>query len=244
MGEAYISMFDKLKAGTEIVDLSYTLEEGMPAWPTQARYSSTIYESYDYGDEALHSGIALSEHTGTHIDAPKHFVPGGCPIDEMPPSAVMGRGVKIDAAGKLPKGLFTKREILDFEEKNGRIKAGDIVMLRFGWDEKYGLQPNSANYLRDWPGLDKDAAGYLAEKRAAAVGCDTLSLDAYGQAGNPCHHLLLGQNIPIIENLCNLSKIPIFTYVFGLPNKFKGGSGSPIRIVAFLEGPGAAAGAV
>jgi kynurenine formamidase len=244
MAESYIDMFDKLKTGSKIVDLSYTLEEGMPAWPTQARYGSTVYESYDYGDEALHSGIILSEHTGTHIDAPRHFVSGGRPIDEMPPSAVMGRGVKIDALGKVKRGLLTMGEILGFEEKNGEIKAGDIVMLRFGWDEKYGLQPGCADFLRDWPGLDKEAAGYLAEKRAAAVGCDTLSLDAYGQDGSPCHHILLGQNIPIIENLCNLSQIPIFTYVFGLPNKFKGGSGSPIRIVAFADKRDAAAGTV
>ncbi|MDR1377617.1 MAG: cyclase family protein [Synergistaceae bacterium] len=235
MRESYIKMFENLKASARIVDLSYTLEEGMPVWPTQARYGGTLYESYDYGDEGLHSRIVMSEHTGTHIDAPKHFMRGGCPIDEMPVSAIMGRGVKIDAMSTPEKGLFSLEEIRHFEALNGEIKPGDIVMLRFGWDEKYGLQPNCAGYLRDWPGLDQRAAEYLAGRNVAAVGCDTLSLDAYGLSGSPCHHTLLGKNIPIIENLCALSLIPVFTYLIGLPNKFKGGSGSPIRIVAFSE---------
>ncbi|MDR1977706.1 MAG: cyclase family protein [Synergistaceae bacterium] len=232
---SHIEMLEDIVANAEIVDLSYTLENCMPAWPTQARYGTVVYESYDWGDAALHSQITLSEHTGTHIDAPKHFVPGAASVDELPISAVMGRGVVIDATRMPPMGLLSLGDLRDFEARNGDIRKGDIVMLRFGWDEKYGIKPEGADYLKDWPGLAEEGARYLAGKQVAAVGCDTLALDAFGLGANPCHHILLSKGIPILENIFNLSKLPVFSYVIGLPNKFKGGSGSPIRMVAFVR---------
>jgi kynurenine formamidase len=236
MGEkSCIELMQYVTAHAGIVDLSYTLEPGMPAWPTQARYGSVVYESWDRGDAALHSMITLSEHTGTHIDAPLHFVPGACPIDELPLTAVMGRGVTIDATSIEPRGCYPLQTIKDFELKYGTLQAGDIVMFRFGWDAKYRLQPDCAEYLHDWPGLAGETAEYLAAKKIAAVGCDTLALDAFGNDANPCHHILLGRSIPIIENIANLSKLPTFSYVMGLPNKFKGGSGSPLRLIAFID---------
>jgi kynurenine formamidase len=217
-----------------VVDLTHTLEPGMPAWPTQARYGSMVYESYDQGDEALHSMIVMSEHTGTHIDAPRHFFKGGISVDELPLSSFMGRGVKIDAAFVEPRGCLGLDTVKHFEDTHGEIKKGDIVMFRFGWDDKYRVQPDSGEYLRDWPGLGPDAAEYLAGRDVKAVGCDALALDPYGSS-NPCHHILLGKNIPILENIDNLSLVPVFSYVVGLPNKFKGGSGSPIRLIAFID---------
>jgi kynurenine formamidase len=236
-GKSCIDLMECAAACSRVLDLTHTLEPGMPAWPTQARYGSVIYESYDWGDGALHSMITMSEHTGTHIDAPKHFIRGGCPVDELPPSSIMGRGVNVNAVFVEPRGLFGLEQLKDFEAGQGEIRKGDIVMFRFGWDSKYRLAPDAAEYLRDWPGLAPDAAEYLAGRRVAAVGCDTLALDPYG-SDNPCHPILLGENIPILENIDNLSKLPVFSYVIGLPNKFKGGSGSPIRLIAFVDQAG------
>jgi kynurenine formamidase len=233
-GKSCIELMEQAAARARVIDLTHTLEPGMPAWPTQARYGAVVYESYDWGDAAIHSMITLSEHTGTHIDAPKHFIKGGCPVDELPPSSIMGRGVNISAVSAEPGGLFSLERLKEFEVKQGEIRKGDIVMFRFGWDSKYRLAPDTAEYLRDWPGLAPDAAEYLAGRQVAAVGCDTLALDAYG-SDNPCHPILLGKNIPILENIDNLSKLPVFSYVIGLPNKFKGGSGSPIRLIAFFD---------
>jgi kynurenine formamidase len=228
-------LLEALIGEAEAVDLSYTLEEKMPAWPTQARYGAVVYESYEYGNPAIHSMITLSEHTGTHIDAPKHFIPGGCPVDELPLKAVMGRGVTVSVPGLEDRGVLPLQSITDFEARHGAIKAGDIVMFRFGWDLKYRLQPESGPYLKDWPGLSAEGAEYLAARKVKAVGCDTLALDAFGAGANPSHHILLGKGIPIIENIRNLEKLPVFSYCIGLPNKFKGGSGSPIRLVAFFS---------
>jgi len=231
----YITLMENIRDSCTIVDLSHVMEEHMPAWPTQARYGSTVYESYDFGDPAIHSAIYMSEHTGTHIDAPKHFIRNGCPVDKLDIKTVMGRGVTIPAENCKPCGLFTLDQVQQFEHTYGAIRRGDIIMFHFGWDKKWALQPDCADFLRDWPGLDGAAATYFADRRVAAVGCDTLSLDAFGADDNVCHKILLGSGIPIIENICNLPELPVFSYVVGLPNKFKGGSGSPIRMAAFIQ---------
>ncbi|MBP8640150.1 MAG: cyclase family protein [Oscillospiraceae bacterium] len=232
MEYSIIEVMERMIKNASVVDLSYTMEEKMPVWPTHARFGATIYESYEYGDVALQSMVSFGEHCGTHIDAPRHFIPGACPVDLLPTSSVMGRGVKIEAGFVKPRGLLTLESILNFEQENGEIKKGDIVMIHFGWDAKYRLQPDSHEFLSDWPGLSGEAAEYLAGKKVSAVGCDALSLDAFGAEASVCHNALLGSGIPIIENICNLSNISVFTYVIGLPIKLRNGSGSPIRLVA------------
>lgn len=236
----FIERMEALRDQSLIVELSYPMEKNMPSWPTQPQFESTVCESYETGGESFHCGISMSEHTGTHIDAPKHFIPKGCPVDELDPKAVMGRGVVIHGENAGPLGLLTLEQIKDFEAREGEIKAGDIVMIRFGWDERYAIKPEDKGYLRDWPGLSQEGAAYLADKKVAAVGCDTLALDVFGASEYICHQILLGRGIPIIENICNLSKLPAFSYVIGLPQKFKGGSGSPIRLIAMLPSRGQA----
>lgn len=226
---------DQAKAIARIIDLSYTLEEKMPVWPTHARFGSTVYESHEYGAVALHSRITFSEHTGTHIDAPLHFIPGGQPIDKVSVETVIGRGVKIEAQFVESCKVLTLDNILDFEKQNGEIKQGDIVMLHFGWDAKYSLEPDCSEFLRDWPGLSGEGAEYLLKKKVAAVGCDALALDAFNANPLVCHQLLLGSGIPIIENIANLDQVPTFSYVIGLPLKIKDGSGSPMRLIAYIE---------
>jgi kynurenine formamidase len=235
MNTSCVELLQQALGCARIVDLSYTLETGMPAWPTQARYSSVVYESYDQGDAAVHSGITLSEHTGTHIDAPRHFVKGACPVDKLPLEAIMGRAYTMDASFLSPKAVLSSRAIQQFEEAHGPIEKGDIVMFRFGWDKKYRIQPGSGEYLKNWPGLAGEGAEYLLLKGVKAVGCDALSLDAYGDDSNPCHHALLGNGVPIIENITNLWMLPVVSFVIGLPNKFKDGSGSPVRLTAFVD---------
>ncbi|MDD3138257.1 MAG: cyclase family protein [Lachnospiraceae bacterium] len=230
-----IEFMEQLKCSTKIIDLTYTLEMNMPVWPTHARYSSTVYESYEYGDVAIQSLISLGEHSGTHIDAPRHFIPGATSVDKLRIDAVMGRGYLFDATNLKEKEPLSLEQVKRMENENGPIKKDDIILIRFGWDNKYRLQPNGHDFLNDWPGLGKEAAIYLKDKQVAAVGSDTLSLDVFGVTECVCHNILLGNGIPIIENICNLAELPVHSYVVGLPNKFKDGSGSPIRLIAFVD---------
>ena len=93
-----IEKIQKVVNKAEIVDLSYTLEPGMPVWSSHARFGAIVYETYDEGDVSYHRQVSYGEHTGTHIDAPRHFFREGAAIDHVKVKAVIGRGVCIDAS--------------------------------------------------------------------------------------------------------------------------------------------------
>lgn len=232
---SHIDVLRTILSNATIIDLTHTMEVGMPAWPTQARYGSILHDSYDKGDESVHSMIVLSEHTGTHIDAPMHFQRGGATVDELALDAVIGRLVAIDASHLGPNDLLPLDFIRSFESQHGALEPGDIVIFRFGWDDKWAPGRDAAGFLKDWPGLSEEGARYLIEKGVKAVGTDAASLDAADADPNICHVLLLGAGIPLLENVDNVKKLPPVSFVIGLANKFKGGSGSPIRLLAIVE---------
>lgn len=233
-----IEQLCQLVDASRIVDLSYPFHPDMPAWPTQPRFQSSVYADQTYGDGSYHCAIHFSEHTGTHVDAPRHFIVGGATVDQLDVRQLMGRGVLVDAEGIAPCEAYTLDKLLAFEAEHGPIQAGDIVLFRFGWDLRYGLRPAGGGYLQDWPGLSVECAEYLRDKGVRAVGCDTLALDPFTSETYPCHSVLLGSGILILENLYSLSRLPVFSYVIGLPLKFSGGSGSPLRIIALCEEKG------
>jgi len=226
-----------LLQGFEIIDLSHALEEGIPSWPTHARFGQVLYESYELGDVARHYGLTLSEHTGTHMDAPLHFIPEGPAhygIDEVPLGRLAGRAATIEAPELPPGGLLTATQVREWEEKHGPIQERDRVLVHYGWDRRWGLGPEGTGFLEDWPGLGGDAARYLVEKGVSLIGCDTLAVDAFGSEENPAHYALLGNEVYIVENLKNLDKLPPWSLFMAFPLKVKGGSGSPVRAVALV----------
>jgi kynurenine formamidase len=225
--------------GYEWVDLSHTLEEDIPAYPTHARFGKTLYESYEYGDVARHYGLTISEHTGTHMDAPLHFIaegPAHYGTDEIPLDRLAGRAATIEATD-LGAGddLLAVGRIEAWEEEHGPIEANDRVLLRYGWDSRWATGPEGRRFLEDWPGLSVEAAEYLLGKGVSLVGCDTLAIDAALSTENPAHHALLGSEVYIVENLKNLDRLPPFSLFIALPLKIRGGSGSPIRAVALVQ---------
>jgi kynurenine formamidase len=223
--------------GFRWVDLSHTLEEGIPAYPTHARFGLTLYESYEYGDVARHYGLTMSEHTGTHMDAPLHFIqegPAHYGTDEVPLDRLAGRAATIEATGLGPGELLNVGRIEDWEEEHGAIEVGDRVLIRYGWDRRWTAGPEGRRFLEDWPGLSGEAAEYLVGKGVSLVGCDTLAIDATVSVENPAHYALLGNEVYIVENLKNLDRLPPFCLLLALPLKIKGGSGSPVRAVALV----------
>ncbi|GMA61109.1 cyclase family protein [Alicyclobacillus fastidiosus] len=221
----------------EIIDLSHTLVENIPAWPTHSRFGHTLYESYESGDIASHYQLVMSEHTGTHMDAPLHFIREGKAhygVDKVNLQQVFGKAVVIDATDVPPNGTLSYQKINEWEEKNGTLLGGEIVLIRYGWDKRWDIRPRGNEFLKDWPGLGKDAAEYLVSKEVKAVGCDTLAIDSYVASDNPAHYELLGNEVLIIENLNNLQKLPKYSLFFAFPLKIGSGSGSPVRAVAFV----------
>jgi kynurenine formamidase len=235
-----LALTEQLRS-SQWVDLSYTLEEGIPAWPTHARFGHVLYESYELGDVSRHYGLTMSEHTGTHMDAPLHFIakgPAHYGIDKVPLERLAGRAATITAPELPSGGLLTVAHIREWEEKHGQIEEGDRVLVRYGWDQRWGTGPEGTGFLEDWPGLSGGAAEYLVEQGVSLVGCDTVAVDAFGSEENPAHHTLLGNEVYIVENLKNLDKLPPFCFFMAFPLKVKDGSGSPVRAVALVPKEG------
>lgn len=138
-----VEIMQQLLANAEFIDMTRIMEEGMPYWPTQPAFEAETIESQELGNESYFRKIVMCEHTGTHIDAGCHFVPGKQSVDEIPVTQIIGRALNIDATDTPACGVADVNVIKRFEEQFGSVQNGDIVFFRFGWDEKYG----SDNYI-------------------------------------------------------------------------------------------------
>jgi len=223
-----------------VVDLSQSLEEHMPNFPTHSKFYHNLWGSYWHGDRALTYQLVMNEHNGTHVDAPAHFISDAKPhahvtIDQVPPECLMGRGVRIDCQGFREGEYVTGDFVTAWEAKHGALEAGDIVLFNFGWSAHWGLRPQNKRYLSDWPGVSMEVAQYVIQRPVAAIGVDTLTPDPPSAlTTNPIHPVLLEKQVLLVENLCNLEQLPDFFVFLALPLKIRSGSGSPIRAVAIV----------
>src|SRR5438552_9477252 len=114
----------------EVVDLSHPLEELMPVFPVLSKFYHTLWLSISHGDPANAYQIIMNEHTGTHVDAPAHYVQPGHPqhkwVDQVPVEQWMGRAAIIDCRDVAPKLTATPKKIEEWEAENGRLQRGDI----------------------------------------------------------------------------------------------------------------------
>ena len=222
------------------IDLSQTLEEHVPRFPTHAMFFHNLWGSYWNGGLSLRYQLVMHEHNGTHVDAPAHFISDAKPdahvtIERVPLTQLLGRGVRVDCRDTRVGEYVSKSRLQDWENGHGPILAGDIVLFNFGWAANWGLRPNNQRYVEDWPGVGMDAAEYLLSKPAAAIGVDTLSPDPpEALRTKPIHPVVLEKQVLIVENLCNLDQLPDFFLFLAFPLKIRAGSGSPIRAVAMV----------
>jgi kynurenine formamidase len=223
-----------------VIDLSQTLEEHIPNYPTHSKFFHDLWGSYWHGGRSLTYQIIMNEHNGTHVDAPAHFISDAKPdahvtIERVPVARLVGRGVRLDCREFKEGDSVSKTFLTDWEATHGALKANDIVLFNFGWSAHWGLRPHEKRYVEDWPGVSMEAANYLIEKSVAALGVDTLSPDPPAAlAKGPIHPVVLEKQVLIIENLSNLEQLPDFFLFLAFPLKIKGGSGSPIRAVAMV----------
>jgi kynurenine formamidase len=223
-----------------VIDLSQTLEEHMPHYPTHSKFFHNLWGSYWHGGRSLTYQLVMNEHNGTHVDAPAHFISDAKPqahvtIEHVPLTRLLGRGVRLDCRTFKEGEYVSKSFVTAWEAEHGTLKAGDIVLFNFGWAGHWGLRPHDRRYVDNWPGVGMDAAEYLVEKSVDALGVDTLSPDPpEALTRNPIHPVVLEKQILIVENLCNLDMLPDFFVFLALPLKIKAGSGSPVRAIALI----------
>jgi kynurenine formamidase len=209
-------------------------------WPGEAAPSAEVVETVTH-DGNYARRVHLSEHSGTHVDAPNHFVEGGQAVTDLPlqtlisPAVVIDASVDINGNGDAVLELATVKA---WEEKHGVIPAGCVVLLRTGWEDlydqpqRYGAGPDGLHF----PGFGVEAARYLVERGVVGIGIDTLGIDAGADLDFPVHrHVTLPKQVWHIENLTNLKSLPatgalVFIGVLPLVD----GSGSPARILALV----------
>lgn len=236
-------------AGT-VIDLSYPFDSATVYWPTaQAFRLETDFEgTTDKGYYYSAYKYSAAEHGGTHIDAPVHFAKGRHTVDQIPLEQLMGPGIVIDVSAQCAKNadyLITEQDLKNWERRHGIIGPDTIVLLRTGFGKYYadrkkylGTDQRGPDAVKDlhFPGLHPDAAKWLTKnRRINAIGLDTASID-FGQSTlYESHRTLFDKNIPALENVANLDKLPVRGFsVIALPMKIKGGSGGPLRVIAIV----------
>jgi arylformamidase len=225
----------------DIHDLSHTLEEGIPTFPTHSKYYHLPWPQQ--GDPATMYQLLMHEHNGTHVDAPAHYVAAG--IDptkhyahQIRPDALIAPTAVIHVSDS-PPGLVDRKLIDDWQRRHGSIGAGEIVIFNFGWHRKWATNDAAFTFLEPWPGLNRGAAERLLEMGVRAVGTDCLGLDRFDSEDIPAHDTLLANGVLIMENLAHLDKLPDRCFLIAAPLKIFEGSGSPIRALALVPKEGA-----
>lgn len=235
---------------TEVIDLTYPFNEETVYWPTSDpfRREATAEGITDGGYYYAAGAFTSAEHGGTHIDAPIHFAEGGRSVDQIPIEQLMGPAIVIDVSDHTqanPDYQIRTDDLQEWETSHGPIPDGSLIFLRTGFGafwpdlERYmGTAERGAEAVSDlhFPGLHPEAAQWLIENRNVnAVGIDTPSID-YGQSRLfETHRLLAAEEIPALENVANLEGLPeVGGVVVALPMNIEGGSGGPVRIVAFV----------
>ncbi|EAR20972.1 cyclase family protein [Nitrococcus mobilis] len=232
------------------IDLSHAFSAETIYWPTaepfkrETVFAGTTQAGYYYSAY----NFSAAEHGGTHIDAPVHFAEGQRSVDEIPVGQLIGPAAVIDVAqaGAADRDYqVTADDFKAWEAEHGRLPDGAIVLLNTGSAKCW---PNREAYMGTaqrgeeavaklhFPGLYPEAARWLVHARAiGAIGLDTPSID-YGQSKRfESHRILFKAGVPAFENVTNLNALPATgATAIALPMKIEGGSGGPLRIVAFV----------
>lgn len=224
----------------QVIDLTREIFEGMPIWfGHQKTFISTnqthdqfkhIYKT-EMGFEA--HNLLISEHAGTHTDAVFEYEPKGPTIDKSPLEYWYGEAICIDVSSVKYPNYITPEDLEHALEASGQeIRKGDTVLLYTGYgDEHY---PN-LTYTEGYPGLNRDAALWLAQRGVINIGVDNVAID-HSDDTSFAGHVVCGEyGIVNTEGLTNLDQVAGKRFVyFGLPLKIREGTGSPIRAVAVL----------
>lgn len=204
-----------------IYDVTVPITNTMPVWPGDppVRLTPKTHLSRDKSHTVKLTAIEMGSHTGTHIDAPFHFVEGGRRLNEIPLEQLSGR-------------------VTIFEVPGAR-SIGRAELERQNWDgiQKVLFKTDNSSHWEDgafyasFVYLEREAAEFLVDHGIQLVGIDYLSIDKFKSEKHPAHFALLTNNIVILEGL-NLSSVTPGEYdLFALPLKLQGADGAPARVI-------------
>lgn len=217
------------------VDLTYVLHDGMMTYPVPW---SPLFEVTQLGRHAIEGResrkIVIGTHCGTHVDAPRHFIPGGTTIDELPLEPFVGPATVVDFTDAKP---FQEIAVSDLELRVGERHIKRLVM-RFDWSDHYGTM----KYYSEQPYISEDAARWLVKRGVRLLGMDTPQADSPkngrgSKLDSPVHKILLGAGMIKLEYMTNLRALRTDEFeLVALPLKIRDGDGSPVRCIGIVEG--------
>jgi kynurenine formamidase len=253
------SLLQALSSGTlRVVDLTHTLSPEFPALvlpPELGQVWGFRQERISAYDEAgpgwYWNNFSCGEHTGTHFDAPVHWITGrdyaDNTVETINPQRFVAAAVVIDASAEVaanPDWLLTVDYLQTWEARHGQIPGGAWVLLRTDWSRRVE-DPDAFLNLREdgahTPGPTQEAVEWLIRERdVLGFGVETINTDA-GQSYTwpvpyPCHTLMHGANKYGLQCLRNLDQLPPQgAVIVAAPLKIRNGSGSPLRVLALVE---------
>jgi len=214
----------------KIIDLTLTVSNKTPTFPGSPQPTFIPWENIKEDGYNLEL-LFLSSHTGTHMDAPHHFLEKGVKIHEISLKKLVSETALIQYRKNAGESI-TKADIQKFEKKHGKIDDFSSVIFSTGWQKN--LQKKY--YFTNNPGLSVSAAKYLATKKISLVGIDSPSIDVGTDSKFSVHQIFAKKGMLIVENLANLDKIKSSKFhLVVLPLKLKNATGSPVRAIAFVE---------
>lgn len=212
---------------TMLLDLTHTLKNNITVYPGTPG-PAFIHSSTIDRDGFAESSVIMTTHTGTHIDAPCHILAHTKSLDQFPLEKFIGRGTVIDCAQ-------TESISLAFlQSKEAQLKGVDFILFYTGWQNKW----NTPQYFDPFPILTTEAVEWLLQFHPKALGFDAISVDTMTDEALPNHHLLLKQEVLIIENMANLSQLVGKDFhLYCIPLKIEGADASPVRVFAQILFP-------
>lgn len=223
---------------SEIIDLGHELYDGMPCHAANitAFYTVDSFESTrraSDGRRALHNKMMLlSEHTGTHLDAPAHFDEHGLAVDGIDLATLVVPGHVLDLSHKQVGEAIGPGDLEQAEERSKkRVLPGTIVIVYTAQDVNWGI----GDFAVQRPHVTADGARWLVGRGTTLFGTDLIAIDNPEEWWEPTHTAFLGAGVPMVQQLNNVGRLigKDFTFI-ALPLPMRGGTASPVRPVALV----------
>jgi arylformamidase len=202
-----------------LIDVTVPLDENLPTYPQNTPFSIEAIKRLSQGDSSNVSTLHMGAHTGTHVDAPRHFFDAGAGPEALPLDLLMGRA-----------------RVVEVRSRQG-VSAEDLGAFNLSEDVRVLIKTHnswlwgSREFQADYVGVTESGARHLVEHGVKVVGVDYLSVEVFNAPGKPAHHVLLGAGTIVIEGL-NLRDVEPGIYeMFCLPLRIVGSDGAPARVV-------------
>lgn len=203
----------------KLIDVTVPLDAALPTYPGNTPFSIEATKRIARGDGSNVSTLHMSAHTGTHVDAPRHFFDDAAGTEELPLEMLLGRARVVEIASR--KGI-TPQDFADVD-----LSEDVRLLLKTPNSRLWG----SPEFHADFVGVTGAAAKFLVERGVKVLGVDYLSVEMFKTPGAPAHHVLLGGGTIVIEGL-NLRDVEPGTYdMMCLPLRIVGCDGAPARVV-------------